>query len=109
MKNLESCVQIHRNIDIDKIQELEDTVEILTEQLETLKLELYDKNQELSEITEELNWTNHELCILNQLFTNNLASLPINEIEKLDNKLLVTKKPTKSNLFSPTVFEKIEV
>lgn len=107
MQSLENSVQIPRNVDANKIQQLEDTVEILTEQLESLKLELDSKNQELSEVVEELNCTNHELCILSELFTNSLAQLPINEVGKLDNNLLASKKHAKSNLFSPTAFEKI--
>lgn len=104
MQNSETCLKIQKNIDADKIQELEDTVEILTEQIETLKLELDDKNQELSEITKELNCTNQELCVLNELCTDSLALLAINEDRKLDNNLLASKKPAKSNLFSPTAF-----
>lgn len=96
MKNSEKCLQLHRNVDTDKIQELEDTVKILIEQINTLKLELDYRNQELSEIKEELNFTNQELCILNELFTNSLALLPIDEVRELDNDLLASKKPAKS-------------
>ena len=104
MQNSETCVQIHRNVDDDKIQQLENTVEILTEQIETLKLELDYNNQELSEIKEELTFTNQELCILNELFANSLALLPINEHRELNNNLLASKKPAKSNRFSQTDF-----
>lgn len=109
MQNSETCSEIQRNFDVDKIQELEDTIEILTEQLESLKLELDSKNQELSEIAEELNCTDHELCIINELFTNSLASLPINEVGELDNNPLASKKPAKSSLFLQTAFEKVGV
>lgn len=106
MQNSETYL---KNIDVDKIQELEDTVEILTEQIVSLKLELSCKNQELSELAEELNFTNQELCSANELFTNTFASLPINEAKKLNNNLLADKKPAKSNLFSPTDFKQVRV
>lgn len=107
MQNSENCVQIHRNVDVDKIQHLENTVEILTEQVETLKLELDYKNQELSEIKEELNYINQELCILNELYTDSLVLLAINEDRELENNLLASKKTAKSNRFSQTDFLKI--
>lgn len=90
MQNSETCLQIHKGTDADKILQLADAVEILSEQIETLKLELYYKNQELEEIKQELIYTNEELCIINELFFNNLAPLPINRGRELANDLLAS-------------------
>jgi chromosome segregation ATPase len=64
LHNLETCLQVQRDVNADKIQQLEDTIEILIERIESLKLELNYKNQELEEIKQELVYTNHELCML---------------------------------------------
>ena len=56
------------SIDADKIQQLEETAEILKEQIESLKLMLCYKSHELEEMQEELNYTNHELSVLNELY-----------------------------------------
>lgn len=68
-KNTQSrdYLQVRRNINADKIQQLEETVEILNEQIESLKLMLCYKSHELEEMQEELNYTNHELSVLNEL------------------------------------------
>lgn len=50
MENSETYLQIYKDISINAMLQLEDTLEILSEQLETLKLELDDNNQELEEI-----------------------------------------------------------
>lgn len=65
----ESELQVHRGIGADKIRHLEDTVEILKEQIESLKLDLCHKNYELEEIKQELSSTNHELCAVLELYT----------------------------------------
>ena len=57
MKNSGNCLRIYKNVGDDKARQLEDTVAILTEQVEILKLELDCKNQDLLEIKEELNCT----------------------------------------------------
>lgn len=90
MQNSETYLQIHDGTDADKILQLIDAVEILSEQIETLKLELDDKNQELEEIKQELLCTNEELRIINELFINNLAPLPINRTKELASELLAS-------------------
>lgn len=67
--NPESDLQVRRGIGADKIRHLEDAVEILKEQIESLKLELCHKNHELEEIKQELSSTNHELCNVLELYT----------------------------------------
>lgn len=62
--NLGTDLKVQRNVDADKIHQLEDTVKILTEKIESLKLELNYKNHEIEEIKQELIYTNHELCIV---------------------------------------------
>ena len=62
--NLEACLPVQINVDADTIHQLEDTVEILTEQIESLKIKLDYKNQELEEMKQELIYTEHELCVL---------------------------------------------
>lgn len=47
LHNLEACLQVQREVELDKIHQLEYTVEILTEKIKSLKLELAPKNQEL--------------------------------------------------------------
>lgn len=61
--NLKTELQVQRDVDADKIQQLEDTVAILIEQIETLKLEIDYKSHELEEIRQELFYTNRELCV----------------------------------------------
>ena len=107
MQNLETYLEVQKNNGAEKIHELEDTVEILSEQIESLKLELDLKDRKLSEIAEELSYTNHELCILNEEFANTLASTNINRVEKSVNKSSASKKPAKSNIVSPAAFEKV--
>lgn len=91
--NPEIYLQLERDIDADKIRQLEDTVEILNEQIESLKLMLCYKNHELEEMQKELNYTNHELCVFNELYATSSESLPINEVKKLIKTLLVNEKP----------------
>ena len=38
-------------------------IELLREQVASLKLELRDKNQQLQEVEQELRYTNEELCV----------------------------------------------
>lgn len=109
MRNSKTCLEKRKNIDLDKIQELEDTVAILTEQIVSLKLELDSKDSELLELAEELNFTNQELCSINELLTNTLVSPPSNEPKKSNKNSLASKKSAKSSLFVRTDFHKIEV
>lgn len=78
--NSESYLQVKRNIDANKIQQLEETVEFLKEQVESLKLELTYKNHELEEIKQELSYTNHELYTLNKLYVDSKLVF-INEVK----------------------------
>lgn len=54
---------------------------------------LYYNNHELEEIQEELNYTNHESYILNELYATSSEPLPINEVKKLTKNLLENEKP----------------
>lgn len=90
--NPESYLQVPRGIDADTIQQLEETVEILKEQIESLKLELCYTNHELEEIKQELNYTNQELCAVNKLSAASSKSVSINEVKKLAKKLLAREK-----------------
>lgn len=85
--------QVRRNINADKIRQLEDTVEILNEQIESLKLMLCYKSHELEEMQKELNYTNHELYVVNELYAATSERLDIKEIKELTNNLLVSEKP----------------
>lgn len=91
--NPEGYFQLERDIDADKIQQLEDKVEILNEQIESLKLMLCYKIHELEEIQQELNYTNHESYVLNELYATSSEPLPINEVKKLIKTLLENEKP----------------
>lgn len=63
VRKLKTGFQAQRDIETDKIQQLEDTVAILSEQIASLKLELDYKNHKIEEIEQELIDTNHELCV----------------------------------------------
>jgi len=62
ISNLETPLQVSRATDADKIYKLEETVEFLLEQIESLKLYLFHKNYELQQIEQELDYTKQELC-----------------------------------------------
>ncbi len=96
--NPESYLQLQGGIDADKIGQLEETVEILKEQIESLKLELCYTSHELEEIEQELNYTNHELCALNKLYAASSKLVSINEVKKLAKNLLVNEKPIRAVL-----------
>ncbi|MDF5730507.1 MAG: hypothetical protein PUP92_21410 [Rhizonema sp. PD38] len=87
--NVESHLQVWRGIDVDKIEELEEQVEFLLEQIESLKLYLCQKNYELQEIKEELSKTTQELYAA-------LNAQPIT----IDETIELTKKLLASNLFT---------
>lgn len=78
----ETYLQVQRDIDADKIQQLEETVKILNEQIESLKLMLCYQSHELEEMQEELNYINHELCVVNELYATSSEPLTINEIKE---------------------------
>lgn len=77
----ETYLQVQRDIDADKIQQLKETVNILNEQIESLKLMLYYQSHELEEMQEELNYINHELCVVNELYATSSESLPIKKVK----------------------------
>ena len=93
LHNLESYLQVGRDIDVDQIQSLEETVEILKEQINSLELELCYKNEELEEIKEELSYTNHELCAVYELYASSSDLLTINEVKNLAKNFLPSEKP----------------
>ena len=84
ISNLETPLQVGRATDADKIYKLEETVEFLLEQIESLKLYLFHKNYELQQIEQELDYTKQELC-------DALSSkqLTINEAMELAKNFLV--------------------
>ncbi|WP_414585686.1 hypothetical protein [Scytonema sp. PCC 10023] len=94
ISNLESDLQAWRGIDAEKIEELEEKVEFLLELIESYKLALCYKNDELQEIKQELSYTNQELCAA-LISTNQLT---INEAMELGKKLLAREKPTEDVL-----------
>ncbi|GAB1542839.1 hypothetical protein NUACC21_55130 [Scytonema sp. NUACC21] len=72
---------------------IEDTVELLYEQIETLKQLLYYKELELQEIEQELRDTNENLCA-----ALNSPRLPLDEAKELVKTILPTKKPIREIL-----------
>lgn len=91
--NAESHLQVWRGIDADTIEELEEKVEFLLEQIESLKLYLCDKDYELQEIRQELIYTNQELCT-----ALNSQPLTIDEAIELTKKLLASDRLTEDAL-----------
>ncbi|GAB1542836.1 hypothetical protein NUACC21_55100 [Scytonema sp. NUACC21] len=93
------------NINSGERSEIEETVELLCEQVETLKLLLYYKELELQEIEQELRDTNENLCA-----ALNSPWLPLDEAKELVKAILSTKKPLGetlatllSNIYNSTV------
>ncbi|MBD2773463.1 hypothetical protein [Iningainema tapete] len=93
IRDQESHLQVPRGIDADKILELEEKVEFLLEQIESLKQYLCHKNYELQQIEQELGYTNKELRD-----ALNAKLLNINEAMELAKNLLASNKPTKDIL-----------
>lgn len=91
--SLKSQVQSRRVADVYRIRELEERIEILEAQLESLKLELCYKNDELEEMQQELRYTNQELCR-----AYNSKPLTLEQAEKLVSNLLATERPLKDAL-----------
>lgn len=54
-------------LDANEILKLEETIEILREEVESFKQLLHQQNQKIQEITQELMYTNQELCIATNL------------------------------------------
>jgi len=73
--------------------EMEDTVELLCEQVETLKELLHYKQLELQEIERELRYTNEDLCA-----ALNSELVTLDEAKQLVKKILITKKPVGETL-----------
>ncbi|GAA6617041.1 hypothetical protein [Scytonema sp. NUACC26] len=74
-------------LQFNESSELEDRVELLCEQIETLKNLLYYKESELQEIRQELHETNVDLC-----GATNSSWRSLDEAKELAKKLLVSKK-----------------
>lgn len=62
--NLETFLQLQRDVDVNKIQQLEAPIETLIEYIESLKLKLDYKTQKLEKSKQELIYTYHELSVL---------------------------------------------
>lgn len=88
VSSLKSGVQIQRGTDADISLELEKTIEILVAQIESLDLELCQKNQELEEMKQELRYTNQKLCT-----PINSKQLTLAQAEELATNLLANEKP----------------
>ncbi|GAA6623694.1 hypothetical protein [Scytonema sp. NUACC26] len=73
--------------------EIEDTVELLYEQIETLKQLLYYQELEMQEIRQELHDTNVYLCT-----ALNSPRLTLDEAKEVVKKILVSKKPISETL-----------
>ncbi|NMG21090.1 hypothetical protein [Brasilonema bromeliae] len=87
--------QVIESLDLNSGQrpEVEDRVELLCEQVETLKQLLYDKELELQEIKQELRDTNEDLWA-----TLNSPWLALDEAKELVKEILVSKKPIAETL-----------
>ncbi|KAB8319992.1 hypothetical protein SD81_009455 [Tolypothrix campylonemoides VB511288] len=81
------------DLDSGERSEIEDTVELLCEQIETLKQLLLYKQLELEEIKQELRYTNEDLCA-----AVNCEWLTFDEAKQLVKQILVSKKPIGENL-----------
>jgi len=90
---LKSQVQIGRDTNADRSWEIEDTIDILEAQIESLELELCYKNHKLEEMEQELRYTNQELCTI-----SNSEQLTFEQAEELAIKFLATEKPLKDAL-----------
>lgn len=86
---------VTNSIDLDSGErpEIEDTVELLCEQVETLKQLLEYKQLELQEIQRELRYTNEELCA-----ALNSEWLTLDEAKEVVKKIFVSKKPVSQTL-----------
>ncbi|MBD1836474.1 hypothetical protein H6F61_28285 [Cyanobacteria bacterium FACHB-472] len=73
--------------------EIEDTVELLQEQVESLKQELHYKELELQEIQQELIFTNQELCAALAV-----KQLTLNEAKELAKRILASQNITGESL-----------
>ncbi|BAY44867.1 hypothetical protein SAMD00079811_24690 [Scytonema sp. HK-05] len=83
------------SIDLDSGErpEIEDTVELLCEQIETLKQLLQYKQLEIEEIKQELRYTNEDLCA-----ALNSPWLTLDQAKQLVKQILVSKKPVGETL-----------
>ncbi|MBF2006944.1 MAG: hypothetical protein IGS49_16100 [Chlorogloeopsis fritschii C42_A2020_084] len=88
-----SFVAESRDLDSAARSEIEDALELLWEQVETLKQELYYKELDLQEIEQELNYINQELCAA---LTSEWP--PLDEAKQLFKNILVSKKPISESL-----------
>ena len=82
-----------KDLEASEKPEIEDTVDLLCEQLETLNQLLEWKQLELDQIKQELNYTNKELCA-----ALNREWLTLDEAKELVKKILVSKKPHSQSL-----------
>jgi septal ring factor EnvC (AmiA/AmiB activator) len=83
------------SIDLDSGErpEIEDRVELLCEQIETLKQLLQYKELELQQIKQELRYTNEDLCA-----ALNSPWVTLDEAKQLVKQILVSKKPVGETL-----------
>jgi chromosome segregation ATPase len=74
-------------------KEIEDAVELLQEQVESLKQELHYKELELQQIQQELIFTNQELCAV-----LTVKQLTLNEAKELAKNILASQNITSESL-----------
>lgn len=88
------------SIDADKLLDNWEEIELLHEQIASLKLELSEKNQQLQEIEEELRFTNQELRDANHELCEavHLQYLTLNQAKQLATAFLRCEKPTRECL-----------
>ncbi len=80
-------------IDSNKLLTLEDEIDILREQIESLKQLLHHQNEKLQETEQELKHTNHELAA-----ALNSEQLTLDEAKALAKNILTINKPPRDVL-----------
>ncbi len=91
--NRDSLITESKDLEFSEKPEIEATVKLLCEQIETLKQLLQLQQLELYQIQQELNYTNKELCA-----ALNAEWLTLEEAKELVKKILVSKKPYSQSL-----------
>ncbi|NMG22457.1 hypothetical protein [Brasilonema bromeliae] len=99
-KHKDSLIITSLDLNSGQRSEVEDTVELLCEQVQTLKQLLYHKELELQEIQQELLHTNEDLCA-----ALNSPSLALDSAKESVKEILVSKNPIGETL--PTRFSTI--
>ncbi|QDL11876.1 hypothetical protein DP114_31805 [Brasilonema sennae CENA114] len=94
-KHKDSLIKTSLELNYNERPEMEETVELLCEQVETFKQLLYHKHLEQQEIQQELDQTNEDLLI-----ALNSPCLTLNSAIVLVKEILVSKKPIIAETFA---------